>query len=145
MPNQVPLIVERQGSVLTISLNNPSKKNALNSEMMGAMTAAIEGSGKYSELRAVVIQGAGSFGVSPQIINLTAGLSANPQSLVVPITIYGPLPLLNTLSPDSVPINLDMSDFSAGIHKIETVIILPPGVRTEPLQPILVSVILSSR
>ena len=60
MPNQVPLIVERQGSVLTLSLNNHSKKNALNSEMMGAMTAAIEGSGKYKELRAVVIQGAGS-------------------------------------------------------------------------------------
>ena len=60
MPNQVPLIVERQGSVLTLSLNNHSKKNALNSEMMGAMAAAIEGSGKYSELRAVVIQGAGS-------------------------------------------------------------------------------------
>ena len=60
MPNQVPLIVERQGSVLTITLNNPSKKNALNSEMMGAMTAAIEGSGKYSELRTVVIQGASS-------------------------------------------------------------------------------------
>jgi len=60
MPNQVPLIVERRGSVLTLSLNNHSKKNALNSEMMGAMTAAIEGSGKYSELRAVVIQGSGS-------------------------------------------------------------------------------------
>ena len=60
MPNQVPLIVERQGSVLTLSLNNPSKKNALNSEMMGAMTAAIEGSGKYSELRTVLIQGASS-------------------------------------------------------------------------------------
>ena len=60
MPNQVPLIVERQGSILTLNLNNPSKKNALNSEMMGAMTAAIEGSGKYGELRAVVIQGAGS-------------------------------------------------------------------------------------
>ena len=60
MPSQVPLIVERQGSVLTLSFNNHSKKNALNSEMMGAMAAAIEGSGKYSELRSVVIQGAGS-------------------------------------------------------------------------------------
>ena len=60
MPNQVPLIVERRGSVLTLSLNNHSKKNALNSEMMGAMTAAIEGAGKYSELRAVVIQGSDS-------------------------------------------------------------------------------------
>ena len=91
------------------------------------------------------IQGSVSFGVSPQIINLKEGLSANPQSLVVPITIYGPLPLLNTLSPDSVPINLDMTGFSAGIHKIQPNIILPPGVRIEPLQPILVSVILSAR
>ena len=60
MSNQIPLIVDRRGSVLSLSLNNHSKKNALNSEMMGAMTAAIEGSGKYKELRAVVIQGAGS-------------------------------------------------------------------------------------
>jgi len=91
------------------------------------------------------IQSSVSFGVSPKIINLKTGLTANPQSLVVPITIYGPLPLLNTLSPDSVPINLDMNNFSAGIHKIKPTIILPPGVQAEPLQPILVSVIFSSR
>jgi hypothetical protein len=29
MPNQVPLIVERQGSVLTLSLNNHSKKKCI--------------------------------------------------------------------------------------------------------------------
>ena len=42
MENQIPLIVDRRGTVLTLTFNNISKKNALNSEMMGAMTAAIE-------------------------------------------------------------------------------------------------------
>ena len=60
MPNQIPLIVDRRGSVLTLSLNNPSKKNALNSEIMGALFAAIEETKKYEELRAIVIRGEGS-------------------------------------------------------------------------------------
>ena len=60
MPNQIPLIVDRRGSVLTLSLNNPSKKNALNSEIMGALFAVIEETRKYEELRAIVIRGEGS-------------------------------------------------------------------------------------
>ena len=60
MPNQIPLIVDRRGSVLSLSLNNPSKKNALNSEIMGALFAAIEETKKYKELRAIVIRGEGS-------------------------------------------------------------------------------------
>ena len=57
MPNQIPLIVDRRGSVLSLSLNNPSKKNALNSEIMGALFAAIEETKKYEELRVIVIRG----------------------------------------------------------------------------------------
>tara|TARA_B100001741_G_scaffold87949_1_gene71883 strand:+ start:1567 stop:2292 length:726 start_codon:yes stop_codon:yes gene_type:complete len=60
MENQIPLIVDRRGTVLTLTFNNISKKNALNSEMMGAMTAAIEESSNYEELRAIVIRGEGS-------------------------------------------------------------------------------------
>ncbi len=60
MENQIPLIVDRRGTVLTLTFNNISKKNALNSEMMGAMTAAIEESSSYEELRAIVIRGEGS-------------------------------------------------------------------------------------
>ena len=60
MPNQIPLIVDRRGSVLTLSLNNPRKKNALNSEIMGALFAAIEETKKYEELRVIVIRGEGS-------------------------------------------------------------------------------------
>ena len=60
MENQIPLIVDRRGTVLTLTFNNISKKNALNSEMMGAMTAAIEESSNYEELRAIIIRGEGS-------------------------------------------------------------------------------------
>ena len=57
MPETFPLIVERKGSIMTLRLNNVDKKNALNSEMMGAMMASIRESQKFSNLRAVVIRG----------------------------------------------------------------------------------------
>ena len=41
MKQPIPLIVDRKGSVLTLSLNNPEKRNALNTEMVGALIAAI--------------------------------------------------------------------------------------------------------
>ena len=60
MPNQLPIVIEREGNVLMVSLNNPEKRNALNSEMMGAAASAISQVGDYKELRAVVIRGKGS-------------------------------------------------------------------------------------
>jgi|TARA_B110000438_G_scaffold60100_1_gene60286 methylglutaconyl-CoA hydratase len=60
MPETFPLIVERKGSIMTLRLNNVDKKNALNSEMMGAMAASIKESQKFSNLRAIVIRGEGS-------------------------------------------------------------------------------------
>ena len=59
MPNPLPIIIEREGNVLMISLNNPEKRNALNSEIMGAAVSAISQVGDYKELRAVVIKGKG--------------------------------------------------------------------------------------
>jgi len=41
MPSPIPLIFKRKGSVLTLSFNNPEKRNALTSEMMGAATSAL--------------------------------------------------------------------------------------------------------
>ena len=60
MPNQLPIVIEREGNVLMVSLNNPEKRNALNSEMMGAAASAISQVGDYKELRAIVIRGKGS-------------------------------------------------------------------------------------
>ena len=60
MPSSIPLVLKRKGSVLTLSFNNPEKRNALTSEMMGAATSALSEVKNYQELRVVVIRGEGS-------------------------------------------------------------------------------------
>ena len=89
MVNQIPLIVDRRGTVLNLTLNNPSKKNALNSEMMGAAVAAIIEAEKYEELRVIVIKGGGSAFCSGVDVN-----SWVPEQLQL---------LLNTIAECSIP------------------------------------------
>ena len=89
MVNQIPLIVDRRGTVLNLTLNNPSKKNALNSEMMGAAVAAIIEAEKYEELRVIVIKGGGSAFCSGADVN-----SWEPEELQL---------LLKTIAECSIP------------------------------------------
>ena len=89
MDTHIPLIVDRSGPILNLTFNNPSKKNALNSEMMGAMTAAIEESNNYQDLRAIVIRGEGSIFCSGADIN-----AWEPEQLQL---------LLKTISECSIP------------------------------------------
>jgi len=60
MSDEIPLIVENEEEVLTLTLNNIEKKNALTSEMMGALSAILEEVDNYDNLRAIVIRGNGS-------------------------------------------------------------------------------------
>lgn len=60
MSEEIPLIVKREGEILELSLHNPAKKNALTSEMMGALTAILEEAESYSEIRVIIIRGEGS-------------------------------------------------------------------------------------
>ena len=60
MADEIPLIVERDGKVLTLSLNNVDKKNALTSEIMGALSAILEDVENYEDLRVIIIKGRGS-------------------------------------------------------------------------------------
>ena len=100
MVNQFPLIVDRRGSVLNLTLNNPGKKNALNSEMMGALIAAIEESANYEELRIIVIRGEGS--------GFCAGADVNswePEKLQM---------LLKTITECSIPTIADVHGICLG-------------------------------
>ena len=49
MSDEIPLIVENEGEVLTLSLNNVEKKNALTTEMMGALSAILEEADNYEQ------------------------------------------------------------------------------------------------
>ena len=76
MSDEVPLIVERDGEALMLSLNNIQKKNALNSEMMGALSGILGDVKNYDGLRFIVIKGNGSVFCSGADIN-----TWNPEEL----------------------------------------------------------------
>jgi enoyl-CoA hydratase/carnithine racemase len=53
------LLVRRDGPTATITLNRPEKRNALSLELMRELIAAFEALGAETEVRAIVVEGAG--------------------------------------------------------------------------------------
>jgi methylglutaconyl-CoA hydratase len=53
------IITEKENSVLTVTLNRPEKRNALNDALIGRLKDALREADRDDELRAVVIKGAG--------------------------------------------------------------------------------------
>lgn len=50
---------EKRGSIMEIVLNRPEKRNAINSDMYAAINTAVNEANKLSDVRAVLIRGAG--------------------------------------------------------------------------------------
>lgn len=59
MTDEPVLLTSRDGGVLTLTLNRPRRKNALNGEAWTALGEALTAAGKDPEVRALVITGAG--------------------------------------------------------------------------------------
>src|SRR5688500_5335655 len=55
-----PVLVRQRDRVVTLILNRPGQRNALDPELAGALVSAIESVSADPEVRAVVITGAGS-------------------------------------------------------------------------------------
>src|SRR6478672_2009906 len=53
------LLIETNGSVRTLTLNRPEKRNALNDALVAEMKVALKDAGGDESLRAIVIRGAG--------------------------------------------------------------------------------------
>ncbi|MET0752815.1 MAG: enoyl-CoA hydratase/isomerase family protein [Pyrinomonadaceae bacterium] len=53
------ILTSRENSILTITLNRPEKRNALNDALINALKDALREAGKDAELRAILIEGAG--------------------------------------------------------------------------------------
>lgn len=67
------LLNERRGPVALLTLNRPEARNALNTELLEALTDAVEQSGRDGAVRAVVITGAGtSFCAGADLLDLAA-------------------------------------------------------------------------
>jgi methylglutaconyl-CoA hydratase len=54
-----PLLTSLEGGVLTLTLNRPAKRNALNAEVLGLLHGALERTDLDGDIRAVLIRGAG--------------------------------------------------------------------------------------
>ena len=54
-----PLILEREGSLAILTLNNPAKLNAFSQAMRDALTAALSAFNGESEVRAIILRGMG--------------------------------------------------------------------------------------
>ncbi|MFM4703014.1 enoyl-CoA hydratase [Aeromonas bivalvium] len=51
------ILVEQQDGLLTLTLNRPHKRNALNTEMYQALTTALQGAAEEQSVHALLIQG----------------------------------------------------------------------------------------
>lgn len=53
------ILTEKENSILTITLNRPEKRNALNDDLVNALKKALRDADKDESLRAILIKGAG--------------------------------------------------------------------------------------
>ena len=59
-PGEAPVLVRREGGIVRLTLNRPAQRNALDPELAGALASAIEAASADSDVRVVVLTGAGS-------------------------------------------------------------------------------------
>jgi len=59
MLSEKPVLVEQEQAVLTITLNRPERRNALNNQMLTELTAAVRAAAEAPAVRAILVTGAG--------------------------------------------------------------------------------------
>ena len=76
MPDTTQILVDSQDGVLTITLNQPEKFNALSSDMLAGLAEAVRGAERDNAVRAIVVTGVGkafSSGADLTEFNVSAG------------------------------------------------------------------------
>jgi enoyl-CoA hydratase len=77
------LLVESRGPVALVTLNRPEKLNALNSELIGALIAALDDTEADRSVRAIVITGAGrAFSAGADIAEFEPHMKAGPAEAI---------------------------------------------------------------
>jgi YbbR domain-containing protein len=75
---------------------------------------------------------------------LGPGLQAQSALDTVDVILSGPLPLLDSLSPDDVFVILDLSGLISGTHALTPKVVLPDGISLQGVIPELVEVVITS-
>lgn len=81
-----PIAVEKNGPIVWITLGRPNKANALNVDMILALSEALHAAEECSEARAVIIRGAGAnFCGGADLSELLAGGSGGVRAMMDPL------------------------------------------------------------
>ena len=120
--------------VKTVSLDLPSGAEVTGGPPVVTITVRIQpATGLYT------------FSVPVTVTNLGGGLSINGALPSVTVTLFGPLPVLEGLSPADIPATIDLSGAEAG-QQTEQVTVSPPGgTSVRSLSPNEIQVVLESR
>jgi YbbR domain-containing protein len=79
-----------------------------------------------------------------EIQGLGPGLDASASPSTVDVILAGPLPTLDSLTPESVRVILNLIDLPIGLHQVEPeVIVLPEGVTVQTVLPATIEVLIT--
>jgi enoyl-CoA hydratase len=77
------LLIEHRGPVAVLTLNRPEKLNALNNQLISALTAALDEMELDRSVRAIVVTGAGrAFSAGADIAEFQAHMKAGPADAI---------------------------------------------------------------
>jgi enoyl-CoA hydratase/carnithine racemase len=105
------VIVERAGGVLTLTLDRPEKKNALDAAMYAALATAIRGADEDPDARVVLIQANGDAFSAGNDLAEFAAIAAGTK----PAKDFGALPLLEALASARTPLVAAVQGRAVGI------------------------------
>jgi len=108
------VLVDRQGAIVTITINRPRIKNALDVPTVQAIGRAIAGCDEQSGVRVVIITGAGGSFSSGADIGAAAQPGSNPDTILRALT-DGYAPALQAIRACPWPVIAAVDGIAAGI------------------------------
>jgi len=103
------LLIQRNGSVLELTMNRPDKKNALTLAMYNQLSQALQSADSDPEVRVILLTGAGDcFSAGNDIADFIAALDR-------PDAVQGPLTFLQAISNLNTPIIAAVPGIAIGI------------------------------
>jgi YbbR domain-containing protein len=106
-----------------VPLRLPENVSSLGVQSVSAQVSIMPIIGAQTVQRRPVIQGLGP--------GMTYTLSLD----TVTVFLSGPVPKLDALKPDSVPVILNLSGLGPGVHVVEPLVPAPEGIKVEGLSP----------
>jgi YbbR domain-containing protein len=86
------------------------------------------------------IEGSMSLQLSPTAIGLGPGLEAQPSPDKVTVILSGPLPKINSLKPEDVRVELNLTGKGVGRYKVEPRVVPPAGINVDSVLPNIIEV-----